>query len=269
VASEGTRKRSKSNSFAQKRRDSIVQYINSAQHAGVTELAEMFGVSISSIRNDLNYLAEKNLINRFHGGASSIGNTRFSFDTNIYERSDSNAELKNAIALESVKLIEDGDTIAVLAGTTLFALSKLLVKKNDLTIVVNDIQIASWLNENTNHRVFVLGGFIRHQFHYITFDTACIQCINVDKAFFSTTAFDFERGAMVPDINLATSQRNILERSNQVVILCDSTKLHKIAFAQLARVEDIDYFIVDNNITAEDREKFSTLSDIKLIVAGE
>jgi len=43
---------------------------------------------------------------------------------------------------------------------------------------------------------------------------------------------------------------------------------HKIAFAQLARVEDIDYFIVDNNITAEDREKFSTLSDIKLIVAG-
>ena len=73
----------------------------------------------------------------------------------------------------------------------------------------------------------------------------------------------------MPDINLATSQRNILERSNQVVILCDSTKLHKIAFAQLARVEDIDYFIVDNNITAEDREKFSTLSDIKLIVAEE
>ena len=52
MASGGTRKRSKINSFAQKRRDRIVQYINSAQHAGVTELAEMFGVSISSIRND-------------------------------------------------------------------------------------------------------------------------------------------------------------------------------------------------------------------------
>ena len=58
--------------------------------------------------------------------------------------------------------IDDGDTIALLAGTTIFSLAKYLVNKKNLTIVLNDLQIAYWLNEHTDHRLFIIGGFGVH-----------------------------------------------------------------------------------------------------------
>ena len=255
------------NLFAKERQDNIVGYINRAEHASVNELASFFGVSIATIRNDLNYLAERGLIKRSHGGASSIGKNDFSVETSIYERSASNVRQKETIARKSLQLINDGDTIAILAGTTLFELTKLLGQKSDLTIVVNDLQIASWLNENTNHRIYVLGGFIRNKFHYMNFDTSYIESINVDKAFFSTTGFDLNKGAMVPDINLASTERCILNKANQLILLCDSSKFHKTAFVKVVDTNSIDYIITDSGISDEDRETLNSHKGLELIVA--
>ena len=260
---------SKGNSFAKERQDNIVAYINKTQYVSVADLARHFDVSISTIRNDLGFLADQGLIHRSHGGASALGSSSFSAETTAYERSSSNIEKKEAIARASLDLINDGDTIAVLAGTTLYLLAKKLTEKKDLTIVVNDIQIAAWLNDNTTHRIYVLGGFIKNRFHYMNFDPSYVQSISVDKAFFSTTGFDIDGGAMVPDINLASNQRSVLNKANQIILLCDSTKFHRMAFAQVVRTEDIDCIITDDQISYDDEERLKSYHGLRLIIAEE
>ena len=55
--------------FAEERQRKIIETINANGKAVVPVLCEMFGVSSSTIRNDLKQLEGKKLITRTHGGA--------------------------------------------------------------------------------------------------------------------------------------------------------------------------------------------------------
>ena len=63
---------------------------------------------------------------------------------------------KAEIAAAALNLIEDGDTIAILSGTTTFELVRLLGCKKDLTIILNDSHFATWLEENTDFTIIML-----------------------------------------------------------------------------------------------------------------
>ena len=51
----------------------ILDRLNSHGTVGVTELAADLGVSLASVRRDLELLEDQHLLNRTHGGAVSTG----------------------------------------------------------------------------------------------------------------------------------------------------------------------------------------------------
>lgn len=86
------------------------------------------------------------------------------------------------------------------------------------------------------------------------------------RLFFSCTAFGVERGAMVSDINLANSERQLLQHSDTVIMICDSTKFGEVAFARITSTEEIDVIVTDNGISPQQQEALEGMERLQLIV---
>ena len=145
----------------------IKEYIEEVKRVHVNDLVELFHVSASTMRNDLTTLERNGLIKRTHGWAIALSVARVGKESFVSMRMKDNIQEKESIALAANQEIESGDTLAILAGTTTMALAQTLVNKQDLTIVVNDLNIAKWLDDNTDHKVFILGGFVRKHYYYV------------------------------------------------------------------------------------------------------
>lgn len=247
----------------------IKEYIEEVKRVHVNDLVELFHVSASTIRNDLTTLERNGLIKRTHGWAIALSVARVGKESFVSMRMKDNIQEKESIALAANQEIESGDTLAILAGTTTMALAQTLVNKQDLTIVVNDLNIAKWLDDNTDHKVFILGGFVRKHYYYVDFDEAAVDKINVDKVFFSCTGFSLAKGATVSDYDLATSQKKLLVRANKTILLCDSTKFGEVYFAKICSVEDINMIITDGNISRENLEILRSQDGIQFLVANQ
>ena len=252
------------NLFAEERQQKIIETINANGKAVVPVLCEIFGVSASTIRNDLKQLESKKLITRTHGGA--IMNSKMGRELSPTDKETQMMSQKKAIARAALELIDDGDIIAITTGTTTFELVKLLPEKKNLTVVVNDIRNAVWLEDHTDFNVYILGGMVRRGYHYTTLPTKneFLSMINIDKGFFSCNGFSAERGITAPDFETARSIREILDVCCASYLMGDSSKLGTVTFAQIAGMGDINGLIVDPDIEKEDYDSIEAMTDIIL-----
>ena len=99
-------------------RDRHHEVMRQLEHAGrvrVPELAERFGVSVVTVRKDLERLERRRLLRRVRGGAVSAPSPdEGSFEIRLHL----NTAEKIAVAREAARMVQDGDAIAVDGSTT-------------------------------------------------------------------------------------------------------------------------------------------------------
>lgn len=232
--------------FAEERRKEIIILVQKRKKVTVPELCDYFNVSPATIRNDLRELEKSELLKRTHGGAIDI--TKVGFELNSNERMVKNLEAKQAIARKALAFIDDGDVIILDTGTTTFELAKLLKGFLDLTVVVNDISIAQYLEDMEGINLIQIGGTVRKGFHCTVGPIASktLSELSVDKVFLATNGFTVDRGCTTPDINQAEIKEVMTRISTKVITLCDSSKLGQSTFAQFAKPSQIDLLITDH-----------------------
>ncbi len=238
--------------FAEERKKKILDILDTENKIIVPELSARLGVSATTIRKDLKDLETSNLLLRTHGGAISISKSGF-------EQLPSKNEVimsdqKKAIARRALDYIQDGDTIALLTGTTIMELVKILTERSNLRVIVNDLRFAMFLEQNTDFSIYLLSGLIRNNYHYVTspLKSELLSLMNIDKAFITCNGFTPSAGATTPDLNTAVSIRRILDHSDSVFLLCDSSKIGFRSFAQIVQTKDISCLITDSDIADED-----------------
>jgi DeoR family fructose operon transcriptional repressor len=248
--------------FAEERKAKILEMLRKNSKLLVPELCEYFNVSPATIRNDLSELKNAGLLRRTHGGAISISKTRFELDTS--QKEIKNLPEKKAIAALASDLVDDGDTIILDAGTTAFELAKCLSGKKNLTIVLNDIMIASYLEENTSADIFLTGGNVRRSLH-CTVGPLAIKALReliVDKAFMGTNGISLSRGITTPDINQAEVKKAMIDISTEVIVICESNKVGFNGFAQVAPLSRINRLVTDSKIGKKEVAEFESFGII-------
>ncbi len=92
--------------YVEARRNEILEIMKENPKVMVDELAEKFQVSLITVRRDLQYLEDRNLLVRFHGGAESVTSpdTAEQNEVNLYRR---------LIAQYAATLAEDGDSLFI------------------------------------------------------------------------------------------------------------------------------------------------------------
>jgi len=73
----------------------------------------------------------------------------------------------------------------------------------------------------------------------------------VDVAFMGSMGLSAEAGLTTSDPNEAFTKKRVMTAASQVVVLVDSSKEGKVAFAQAGQWEDVDVVITDNKLTRE------------------
>lgn len=233
------------------RRDKIIQKIQSEGSARVDELSEEFDVSTVTIRNDLEFFEEKGLIHRTYGGALLRNNVYN--DPSIEKKKKINVDEKRRIAEYAQQLINDGDSIILDSGSTTLEIALRLKDKKDLTIMTNAINIALELAGSNQLQIMLTGGVLREKSYSLVGPEAerTMQNYYFDKLFLGVDGIDFNHGLTTSNPLEARLNRLMVERSNTVIAVTDSTKFGRHSFSFICDLTPIDTVITDKNISSE------------------
>jgi DeoR family fructose operon transcriptional repressor len=231
--------------LAQVRQQSIADLVNQKGNVTVNDLCEIFNVSPATTRNDLRALEERCEIKRTHGGAISCNKTVY--ELNTYQKEVRNVDKKRAIAQAALSYIQEGDAIALDSGTTTFELAKLLGRFKELTVLTNDLQIAGWLERNTEVNIIMVGGSVRRHFRCTVGQAALemLATLHVDKAFVAVNGISVENGLSTPSMDMASIKKNMINAAEQVILLADSSKIGRTALAAYAPISILDIYVTD------------------------
>lgn len=226
------------------RRQAILSKLSRQQYLDVNSLAEEFSVTVVTIRNDFDNLEQRGLLVRTHGGAilpedQSIARR---FSTTINE----NRERKEKIARLAKTLVVPGSTIIIDAGSTGAILAHEL-KGLELTVITNSIPVIHELQDETSIEVIVVGGVLRRSGLSMigSFSRSILQSVNADLYFMGSTAFDSRKGVSCPNIMESQTKQFMMEATDKVCVIADSTKIDQVALATVCGWDEIDYFVTD------------------------
>jgi DeoR family fructose operon transcriptional repressor len=235
-----------------KRRQYLLEILQKQPGLRVPEMADVLAVSQGTIRNDLNALQAEGWVRRVHGGAividqKPLGNNSF------LARYEQCLPSKHAIAKQAAKLVSNGDSILLDASSTAFCLARALADRKDLRVVTNGFTTASELAKNNSNNVALIGGVVNYSASSVTglLSERIIEDLHVQKAFLSCSGFSLERGMTEVHINEAQLKRKVIDSSDQLIALIDSSKFGKEDLTPFARPEHIYRLFTDAGITQE------------------
>ena len=235
------------------RRNKEVNYVIENGTVTISDLAKIFQVTTETIRKDLTYLDEKQILNKGHGvvtAASSYIENPFAIKSN------ENIEAKTRIAQIAAKLIPKNGVVLLDSGTTVMQLAKLLNLRDDLIIFTNSM-IATQILSNSKNQLIVTGGELRHNsFSYVgNFALQVIKQIKVDIAFIACDGFH-ENGPSIRSYREIEIKQAMLKSAKESVLLADTSKISKEGLYCFAQFTELDSIIVDEELSPEQRKKF-------------
>lgn len=234
------------------RRQSLLEILRSRPGLRVPELAQTLKVSEGTVRNDLNALEEEGRLKRVHGGAVLKEQNQFQ-NHSFVRRYEQSVAAKIAIAHETAILIKDGDSIFLDASSTDYYLARELSKREELRVVTNGFEVARELAENPSNNVILIGGVVNNNSSSVTglLSERIIDELSIEKTFLSCSGFSLERG--MTEILLAEAQikRKVIESSQQLYALMDSSKFGREDLTSFARPERIMRLFTDSQLSTE------------------
>jgi len=233
--------------LSEERRMKIFEYLKSKTSATTDELIEKFNASGSTIRRDLEYLANKQLIRRTHSGA--IVNTPYTEGSFIVNYNFMKEE-KQKIAKKALKLIENNDFIALSGGTTSYMLALEIIDSllRDLTILTNSVNISTLIIESIKDFRLILTGGIPRKGSYECIGEIALRTIrnfNIDKFFVGVNGISIEGGITFSNVEEAEIAKEVHYHSFKTYVIADHTKFGIIKPARTLEVSEIDGLITD------------------------
>lgn len=237
-------------SAMERRAQMILQELLRVEKVSVTFLAKRLKVSEATIRRDLTELERRGLLLRSHGGAVTIQPLLyepFRHVSSYHEQDRRQAAEKRRIALVAAKLVSEGDTLAIGAGTTATQVARSVCLHKGITIVTNAVNVAMELSHRDDLTVFVTGGELSGSWFALT-GPAAIQTAGemfVDKVFIGVDGIHVEHGLTTNYPDHAAIHRVMLRQARQRVVVADHRKIGALGTALIWPLDGIDILITD------------------------
>src|SRR5947209_6714670 len=140
----------------QSRRELIARAVRESRFVRNSELSSRFGVSTVTIRQDIDVLSARGLLQKTYGGA--VFNPEGNLDSSFDQRSSLNAEAKRRIGRAAARSIARGETIILDSGSTTIEIARHLPENQDVTVVTCALNIALEAANRPGVTVIVCGG---------------------------------------------------------------------------------------------------------------
>jgi DeoR family transcriptional regulator, aga operon transcriptional repressor len=240
----------------------------------VEDIVAKLDVSAVTARRDLDALASQQLLTRTRGGA--VGQS-VAYDLPIRYKREQHAPEKLRIAQAASALVPRGSVVGLCGGTTSTAVASVLGSRPDLmepsphpnlTVVTNAINIAAQLVMRPQIKTVVTGGVVHARSYELVgpYSDVVLERITMDIAFIGVNGIDPVVGPTVHDEGEASVNSLMARRATRAVVVADSSKIGRTAFATLGGPTIMTTLITDDGITADQRAAFVERG-IEVIVA--
>jgi DeoR family transcriptional regulator, aga operon transcriptional repressor len=227
------------------RLSAILERLANGGTVDVGELAAELSASPATIRRDLATLEQQRLLARTHGGAVAHA---VSYELPLRYKGIRWAEEKRRIAQAAAALVSEGMAIGLTGGTTATEVARALADHQGLTIVTNALNIASELAVRPNIKLIVTGGMVRSQSYELSgpIAEASLIGLNLDIAFIGVDGIDAKAGCTTHQEVEGHTNGIMIQHAKHVVLVADSSKIGKIAFARICETSAVGRLITDS-----------------------
>lgn len=243
-----------------KRRDHILQSVLVEGALKVSDLARELNVSDITIRRDISQLSRQGLVLKVHGGVIDAHHPLSSHEPLFLETRDIQLAAKTAIAQHAATLVSPGQSVALLGGSTIFALAKALLPLGPLSIVTNSVPVSDLFAQHTGHQhSVILTGGSRTPTDSLVGPVAVdtLRGLNCDVAFMGSFGVDGERGFSTPNPLEADVNKAVIAQADTVCVLVDHTKWGVRGLAAFADFSDVHHLITDAGVDQSARQQLA------------
>ena len=211
----------------------------------IESLAERFGVTLQTVRRDVQRLAEAGLLSRFHGGVRLPGSTTENIA--YRQRQALNSDAKTRIARAIAQRVPNGCSLILNIGTTIEAIARELVHHRGLRVITNNLHVAAMLSVNPDCEVIVAGGQVRGADQGIMGEATVefMRQFKVDIGLIGISGIESDGTLRDYDYREVKVARTIIEQSREVWLATDHSKFNRPAMVELAKLDDIDVVFTD------------------------
>lgn len=250
------------------RRQRIAEFLH--HHGAVTlqQLAEALHVSLSTLRRDLDALAEEGVVERTHGGAILRHLQYSTFEPNITAARDLSPREKRLIGAAAAESLVPGQSVIFDSGSTVLEAARAVVaRKIPIVAVTNDIEIAQVLNSSSLVQVHVFGGQLRPGSNTLVGEQVqnAAKLIRADVLFFGAHAVtDNVVSETSPEV--AAVKRALMRSATSCRLLVDASKFRPRVFMTVCDMSEIAEVITDEGAPQEELERIRSVG-AKLTIA--
>lgn len=236
------------------RRDRLVQFVGEQGYCTILELSQRFGVSEMTIRRDVARIVTEGRLRGFHGGVGSLSPLDM-LGVDYRARDLSMSEAKRAIATRALEGVTPRSVIALDAGTTAAQLAAILPSDQHLTVISPSLPVVSGLATNAGVELICLGGVLHPE--SLSFSgpstLAAISNLHIETLFLAASGLNV-RGVFCGNGFDAITKRALIDVSDTVVLIADSSKFTTSAMVRTCEWDAIDRLIVDSGLRTIDEQ---------------
>ena len=223
----------------------LLEAVRARGSATVDQLAALLGVTLQTVRRDVQRLADKGLLTRFHGGvrvpSSTIENIGYQ------QRETLHAEGKARIARAVAREVPDNCSLILNIGTTTEAVAKALMRHNGLRVITNNLNVAAILSDNAKCEVIVAGGSVRSRDRAIVGEATIdfIRQFKVDIALIGVSSIESDGTLRDFDLREVKVAQTIIAQAREVWLAADASKFNRPAMIEVGTLAQIDRLFTD------------------------
>lgn len=222
-----------------KRRDAIVGLVVQQRAVRVVELADRFGVDVSTIRRDLQWLDGQGKLQRVHGGAVPSASDRLTGEP------DSVSEQEARIGRAVADMVDDGETVFLGPGNLCIQVARSLALRPQLTIVTNGLAVAHWVASNTSHTLIVTGGQAEGDDRGLVgqLTRTALAGLRADRVVLELSGVSAVGGLTDDDLAQAEIAQMLFEIGSEVMALVPVERVGRVAAAFIAPITEVDIVV--------------------------
>ena len=208
-------------------------------------LADTLGVTLQTVRRDIQRMADEGLLTRFHGGvrvpSSTVENMAYP------QREHLNVEGKRRIAQAIALAVPNDCSLILNIGTTTEAVARALLQHTGLRVITNNLNVALILSANPHCEVIVVGGVVRGRDQGIVGEAAVdfIGQFKVDLAIIGISGIEDDGSLRDFDYREVKVSQTIISHAREVWLAADGSKFNRPAMVAVGHLSQIDRLFTD------------------------
>ena len=215
--------------LTEERYNIILELLREKRSVTVAEIKDRLGISESTIRRDLNALAQEGKLTKVFGGAVVPDNVSNGIELSVPQKLQVNEREKRLIAGYAAAMIKPHDFVYLDAGTTTGYMLEFFCDK-DVTVVTNAVAHAQRLAK-AGVKVRLVGGELKSSTEAVVGSEAMqtLRKYHFTKGFFGTNGVTKKAGFTTPDANEAMVKKTAIEQCQKKYVLCDHSKFGEVS----------------------------------------